>query len=453
MTGKARGGPAVVVRDLGKTYQIYETPQDRLKQIVFGRWRKYYREFTALKGVDFQVGRGETLGIVGRNGSGKSTLLQLIVGTLSPSKGSVQLGGRVAALLELGAGFNPDFTGRENVYLNGGILGMSRREVDARFPEIEAFAEIGDFLDQPVKTYSSGMFVRLAFAVAINVEPDILVVDEALAVGDEAFQRKCFARIQAFRKAGGTLLFVSHSAGAVVELCDRAICLDQGEVLCSGSPKQVVALYHKLIYALPERVSEIKRAIQSDGGEALLNLEESVPVTENEAAEAEFGLVDDFDPNMVPKTTTVYQDLGVQLHDPHIVNHDGKRVNLLVNGHEYIYTYRAEFAKEAFQVRFGMLIKTTSGLELGGAVSAPIAHGEDHVGANSVVEVRFKFKVGLAPGTYFLNAGVLGLVDGVEVYLARVIDVAMFRVQVLPTTTATAQIDFGIEPQLVIHPK
>ena len=452
MTGIPKHGPAVVVADLGKTYQIFETPQDRLKQILFGKWRKYYREFTALENVSFQVERGETLGIVGRNGSGKSTLLQLIVGTLSPSSGSVQLGGRVAALLELGAGFNPDFTGRENVYLNGGILGLSRAEIDARFPDIEAFAEIGTFLDQPVKTYSSGMFVRLAFAVAINVEPEILVVDEALAVGDEAFQRKCFARIQAFRKAGGTLLFVSHSAGAVVELCDRAICLDQGEVLCSGSPKQVVALYHKLIYALPERVEGIKKAIQSDGGEELLDLEAADPGNAARDAEVAFGLADDFDPNMVPKTTTVYQDLGVKITDPHLINHAGERVNILVNGHEYIYTYRAEFEKEAYQVRCGMLIKTTSGLELGGAVSAPIAHGQDHVGNGSVADVRFKFKVALAPGTYFLNAGVLGLVEGVEVYLARVIDVAMFRVLVLPTTTATAQVDFQIEPQMVIHP-
>lgn len=445
----ASTNPVVSVSDLGKIYQIYEAPQDRLKQILFGKWRTYYREFSALRNLNFEIHKGETLGIVGRNGSGKSTLLQLIVGTLTPTSGKVDIKGRVAALLELGAGFNPEFTGRENVYLNAGILGLSRAEIDSRFQAIADFAEIGEFLEQPVKTYSSGMFVRLAFAVAIHVEPEILVIDEALAVGDEAFQRKCFARIQSFRDEGGTLLFVSHSAAAIVELCDRAICLDQGEMLFAGSPKQVVALYHKLIYALPERVEGIKASIREDGGQGLLQLEEDGSEAETPWEESP-GLQDDYDPGLKPKTTTVYQDLGLELHDPHLETLKGQRVNSLVNRREYVYTYRAVFGVDAFNVRFGMLIKTTSGFEIGGAVNAPVSQGIDYIPAGTTAIVRFKFRAALAPGTYFLNAGVLGMVEGMEVYLARIIDVAMFRVQVDPQTTATAQVDFLIEPEVII---
>ncbi len=196
---------AIRVTNLSKSYQIYETPRDRLKQFVLPRLqriagqapRQYYREFRALNNVSFDVRKGETVGIIGRNGSGKSTLLQIICGTLTPTGGTVETRGRIAALLELGSGFNPDFTGRENVYLNASVLGLPQEEIETRFDDIAAFADIGDFIDQPVKTYSSGMIVRLAFAVAINVDPDILVIDEALSVGDELFQRKCFSRIEA----------------------------------------------------------------------------------------------------------------------------------------------------------------------------------------------------------------------------------------------------------------
>src|ERR1700754_4595403 len=200
---------------VGKVFPVYAKPHHRLMQMLSPSSAKHrwYREFTALRDVSFEVKKGETVGIVGRNGSGKSTLLQIICGTLSPTQGELQVHGRIAALLELGAGFNPDFTGRENVYLNGTVLGLSRQEIDGLFDDIAAFADIGEFIEQPVKSYSSGMYVRLAFSVAIHVTPDILVVDEALAVGDEAFQRKCFARIEKIRREGATILFVSHSAG------------------------------------------------------------------------------------------------------------------------------------------------------------------------------------------------------------------------------------------------
>jgi ABC-type polysaccharide/polyol phosphate transport system ATPase subunit len=240
---------AVRAVDLGKCYQLYERPQDRLKQMLVGRRRRYYREFWALRDVSFAVPRGGTLGVVGRNGSGKSTLLQLIAGTLAATTGRVETVGRVAPLLELGTGFNPEFSGRENVFLNGAVLGLSQDEIAARFDAIAAFADIGDFIDQPVKVYSSGMYVRLAFAVATAVQPDVLVLDEALAVGDARFQLACYERIQRMLGNGMTLLFVSHDGNAVKRLCERAIVLDGGAVAYDGAPNDALNVYSRLLFA------------------------------------------------------------------------------------------------------------------------------------------------------------------------------------------------------------
>ena len=235
---------AIDVKNVSKSYQIYEKPQDRLKQ-SFARGRKqYFREFHALSDVSFEVKPGETVGIIGRNGSGKSTLLQIICGTLHPTSGNVAVNGRIAALLELGAGFNPEFTGRENVYLNAAILGLSQAEIDEKYQSIVDFSEIGPFIDQPVKTYSSGMYVRLAFSVAISVEPDILVVDEALSVGDLNFRNKCMRRIQELRDNGVTIFFVSHDLGTVQTICDRAIWLKDGRIEMSGPSVSVCQEFH-----------------------------------------------------------------------------------------------------------------------------------------------------------------------------------------------------------------
>lgn len=241
---------AVRVVDVGKCYHIYETPRDRLKQFVLPHvrllvglpQRQYYRDFWALRDVSFELKRGEAMGIIGRNGSGKSTLLQILCGTLTPTTGIVETSGRIAALLELGAGFNPDFTGRENVYMNAALLGLTREQIEARFDAIAAFADIGDFLEQPVKMYSSGMFVRLAFAVIAHVDADILVVDEALAVGDALFTQKCMRFIRKFREHG-SLLYVSHDSGSVMSLCDRAIWLQSGNVKQRGTAKAVCEQY------------------------------------------------------------------------------------------------------------------------------------------------------------------------------------------------------------------
>lgn len=443
----------IEVKGMGKTYPVYDKPHHRLMQMLMRGNRRWYREFEALRDIDFGVHRGETMGIVGRNGSGKSTLLQILCGTLAPSTGDVSVRGRVAALLELGAGFNPEFTGRENVYLNGSVLGLTRSEIDDRFDEIAAFADIGEFIEQPVRNYSSGMYIRLAFAVAINVMPDILVIDEALSVGDEAFQRKCYARINAIRDAGATVLFVSHSAGTVLELCDRAILLDRGELLMQGTPKAVVSSYHKLLYTSADKAAEVRENIrqQTDffvGGRTHANVVaqdgEKVVLPAN---------VDDgshLDEGMFPQSTMRYQSRGARIEDARIETVQGRRVNVLRHGSEYVYAYRVTFQSAAASVRFGMMIKTVTGLELGGATSAPAGMSERTVIPGQVYDVNFRFRAMLSAGTYFLNAGVSALDADGETYLDRLIDVAMFRIMPDMHRIMTGVIDFDVESAIAI---
>lgn len=255
------GNIAISVRSLRKVYQIYERPVDRLKQLVFGRTgARHYREFVALEDVSFELRRGEVLGLVGRNGAGKSTLLQAICGTLTPTAGSVTVNGRIAALLELGAGFNPEFSGRENIYLNAAVLGLSRAQIDERYDAIVAFADIPGFIDQPVKTYSSGMYVRLAFAIATSVDPDILIVDEALSVGDGAFSRKSFDRIMQLKEGGATILFCSHSTYQVEALCSRALWMERGRVRMDGVSSGVVDAYARSLEAGQEPMDGVEAA-------------------------------------------------------------------------------------------------------------------------------------------------------------------------------------------------
>lgn len=247
---------AIRISNLSKCYEIYGTPRDRLKQFVLPRMRRlagkepkqYFREFWALKDVSFEVKKGETVGIIGRNGSGKSTLLQMICGTLNPTAGNIHVNGRVAALLELGAGFNPEFSGRENIFTNGALLGLSQSEIEARYDDIVAFADIGLFIDQPVKMYSSGMYVRVAFAIAANMDPSVLIIDEALAVGDLAFQAKCMARLKDLTDAGTTILFVSHDLSSVRNICQKVLWLNQGQAMDFGSPKEIVESYVRQLH-------------------------------------------------------------------------------------------------------------------------------------------------------------------------------------------------------------
>lgn len=435
------------VSNLSKCFQIYAKPSDRLLQMLARGFKQFYREFWALKDVSFEVKKGETVGIVGRNGSGKSTLLQLICGTLNPSGGNIQINGRIAALLELGSGFNPEFTGRENVYMNAAVLGLTKKEIDARYAEIEAFADIGQFIDQPVKTYSSGMSVRLAFAVAINSDPEVLVIDEALSVGDELFQRKCFARIEAIKKNGATILFVSHSGAAVIGLCDRAILVDSGELLGSGEPKEIIGKYQKLLYAPGDKQAGIRREIQSEFGKSVVGDVSSCALPKSESAESQVF----FDPHLKPKSTLAYESRGALISDAAISTLSGKRVNCLKRGETYRYGYKILFQHGATNVRFGMLIKSTMGVELGGAVSAPnISESVEYVESGTEINVDFKFKCMLNSGTYFLNAGVQGETNVDQVYLHRILDACMFRVLPDAENMATGMVDFNCIPSWLV---
>lgn len=444
---------AIRVNNLSKRYEIYTTPRDRLKQFVLPRLRRligksakqYFDEFWALNDVSFEVGKGETVGIIGRNGSGKSTLLQMICGTLNPTSGSIQTNGRIAALLELGSGFNPEFTGRENVYMNAAVLGLSNEEIDARFEDIVAFADIGNFIEQPVKTYSSGMMVRLAFAVAINVDPEILIVDEALSVGDELFQRKCFSRIEAIRANGATILFVSHSGGTIVELCDRAILLDAGEKLAVGLPKQIVGSYQKLLYAPDDKRDVIREQIcraEVSVGESASDVED-LPIKQTQE------LQESFDPNLKPSSTIEYESHGAFIETLSIQTLAGEQVNNLVRGRTYCYVYSVRFTECARNVRFGMLIKTMNGMELGGATSdRSLNNGLKFVNKGTVVDVKYKFTCLLNTGLYFLNAGVSGNVSGENKHLHRIIDAFCFRVREDYSGYSTGVIDFSCLPEI-----
>lgn len=437
--------PAVRVQNLCKVFPVYRKPSHRLMQmLVPGSRQRWYREFEALRGLDFTVPKGQTVGIVGRNGSGKSTLLQIICGTLTPSKGTVEVNGRVAALLELGAGFNPEFTGRENAILNATVLGLSKPEIYEKLDDILAFADIGAFVDQPVKTYSSGMYVRLAFAVAINVTPDILIVDEALSVGDEAFQRKCFARIEAIRDAGATVLFVSHSASTVVDLCDRALLLDQGELLADGGPKFVVSQYQKMLYAPADRMAQVRMAICSSSASVDTAPASTVSAPAAEPPELEAH----WDDGLVPDSTVIYENRGARIIDPHLTTLDGRRVNVVAPGGEYVFTYQVTFDQAMAGVRCGMMVRTVTGIELAGAATSQAADAIPLVERGAELQVRFRFRCLLAPGAYFLNAGVLARLGEGEEFVDRRVDVAMFRVMPVPGRLATGIVDLCVIPEL-----
>ena len=436
MSSSADRESVIRVDRVSKVYRIFNRPHHRLLQSL-NRQGKYSHDFTALDDVSFTVARGETVGIIGKNGSGKSTLLQIICGVLAPTFGTVEVSGRVAAILELGAGFNSEFSGRENVMLGATLLGMSEVEAREAMPEIIRFSELEDFIDQPVKTYSSGMYIRLAFSLAINVHPDILVIDEALAVGDEAFQRKCFGKIEYLKSNGCTLLFVSHSAGSVTHLCDRAILLDGGKLLLSGTPKHVVALYQRLLYAPTQKRAEVLEEIRvaDAAGEDTIEYGDTVewvsgadhsPAIEqyksrsNERYEADLKSTSTVE--LIPK--------GVRLRNVCILNQDGLRVNVLAPGGVYEVSYEAQFLKEGRYINLGMMIKSIEGIELFGMTSNAVGDSLEHIPEGTVGSIRFKFRNLFLPGTYFLNVGCHGVdEEGEPGFLHRVLDAYLFKVE------------------------
>jgi lipopolysaccharide transport system ATP-binding protein len=417
---------------VSKGYHLWKRPQDRLRHALFGRFGKSYgRFFWALRDVSFDVRPGEAVGIVGRNGSGKSTLLEIVAGTVAPTEGEVRLGGRVAALLELGSGFNPEFTGRENVFLTGSLLGVDRVEMVERFAEIAAFADIGEFMEQPLRTYSSGMIVRLAFAVQAMLRKDLLLIDEALVVGDEAFQQKCMALLKRFRDAGGTLLLVSHDTQAIVRHCERCLLLHGGELLADGASKPVTDAYQKLLYAAPEKVAHLAAELRRLGPEALSSAREgATPASALAPGEASplADPADGWDPEMPATDEVRYGNGDAEICEFGLFGEDGRRVNVVVAGQRYRWTYTVRFLRDAWNVNFGMMLKTVDGVDVAGLSSDREMVGFDRIEAGATVVVEFSFRMSVVPGTYLLNSGVGGLVDGRQTYLSRRVDIAMLRV-------------------------
>ncbi|HUP22739.1 MAG TPA: ABC transporter ATP-binding protein [Thermoanaerobaculia bacterium] len=426
--------PAIHARGLGKCYRLYRRAEDRLRQALFPRRGTFVHEHWALRGVDLTVERGRTVGVVGRNGSGKSTLLELVAGSLRPTTGELRVEGRVAAILELGSAMNPEFTGRENARLLAAVAGLGRAEIERRLEEILGFADIGEFVDQPVKVYSSGMLLRIAIAVALAVEPDVLVVDEVLAVGDEPFQRKCFARLEALRRRGATVLFASHDATTVMSLCDAVLLLDRGEALLYGEPKHVIERYLQLAFAPTETRDELRAEIRG-----LVTGADRSAAGPGMAARAAAA----FDPELRSQSAVHLGPNGAEILDPRLETAAGERVNVLVRGEAYRYRYRVRFDAEHRRVRFGMLVKTKTGFELGGSASSSAAEAYPHVMAGAVAEVEFRFACRLLPGTYFLNAGVLSMHSEGETYLHRILDAVAFRVRGEGESKETGIVDFG----------
>ncbi len=420
---------AISARGLSKMYPLYARPQDRLKQSLWRvlppflrrQPRTFYREFWALRDLSFDIKKGEAVGVIGRNGSGKSTLLQIIAGTLAPTEGEVRINGRVAALLELGSGFDPEFTGRENVYLNGSIWGLTPKEVDNIFDDIAAFANIGQFIDQPVKHYSSGMFVRLAFAVQTFVPKEIFVVDEALAVGDTAFQRKCLASLEQFKADGGTVLLVSHEAQTIVRQCERCLLLHQGQLIVDDAGKPATDLYQKIMFSAPQNIAALLDTTRQNG---------PAPAPDNNRSSRPppVAPADWFDPKLPQPVENLYGNGGAEIVDWAMTNAQGERVNVLVAGRRYHWNYTVRFNQPARNVHFGMMLKTVDGLDVASMASFREQIYFDAIPAGTVYRVNFGLTINITPGDYFLNIGVGGRTDTEQTYLQRRVDVAMVRV-------------------------
>jgi lipopolysaccharide transport system ATP-binding protein len=388
--------PALRVEGISKQYRIYDRPADRLKESLTRGRRKYHREFWALSNISFEIERGTTTGIIGPNGSGKSTLLQIITGTLEPTHGATWHEGRIAALLELGAGFNPEFTGIENVFMNASLLGLSKAETERLLPQIESFAEIGDFIYQPIKTYSSGMQLRLAFATAIATSPDILIIDEALAVGDAVFQHRCLRRIKSMQESGTTILFVSHDPAAIRALCTRAILLNQGQMIADGAPPDVLNRYQKIIMARQQayETGQRSQALRSETSDnAPVSQEPPVPgLLQLDAA----------------ALTSLFRhgDRSAEILQVELLDESDQRVELVETGEpvtvRVIYVAHADLD----DVVCGFLIRNRHGIHIYGTNTELQQVESGRVGKSQVNEVRFSFNCWIAPDLLSLSVAV-----------------------------------------------
>jgi len=388
---------AIHVDQLTKIYRLYDRPRDRFLESLGLTRKTLSREHYALRSVSFDVARGETVGIIGVNGSGKSTILKIITGVLSATQGEVQVNGRISALLELGAGFNMEYTGRENIYLNGTMIGFSKEEIDARLEDILAFADIGQFVDQPVKTYSSGMFVRLAFAVAINIDPEILIVDEALSVGDVYFQSKCYRKFEEFKEMGRTILFVSHDLSSISRYCDRVLLLHQGSLIAEGAPRDMVDLYKKLLVGQLDTETLEAKHVPSAENE-----------TKGEPEPASWTPAFTCNPQI-----NEYGDGTAQIVGFNILDKDGNSSNTIEKGTEWTVQMRVLFHKPVSDPIYAFTITNLKGTDITGTNTLFEKVNVRPRGEGEYQELSFTQQMDLQGGEYMLSLGCTGY-DGAD---------------------------------------
>lgn len=433
---------AILVEQVSKKYKLYKNKRDRMIEALFP-FRNTHRDFFALKNINIRVNKGEILGIIGKNGSGKSTLLKIMSGILTPTSGKVQSRGTIIALLELGAGFNPEFTGIENVFFYCSILGYKKDEIRKKLKEIIDFSEIGEHLDQPLKTYSSGMKARLAFSVSIHVNPDILIVDEILSVGDEQFQRKSYLKMEEFFKSGKTVLFVSHNTSAINRLCTRAIFLHEGEKILEGPSSFVTKHYEKYLYSIDIKRDEILNELR------LLNYNEDLKkeyksrqedIKENSHDDSDFyspdsipkdGTEDSYLPGLKPASTLITKNFDLNIYDFKMLNLQNEMVNILTTGDEYIFSFKVELGEAVKNFIAGISINTPKGIMLGGATvhhwnqsQLPLKLFKD-----DIYLLEWKWKCNLMDGSYYISIITRQKPAADEIVLCKITDAYIFKVR------------------------
>ncbi|WP_125142812.1 ABC transporter ATP-binding protein [Clostridium transplantifaecale] len=442
---------AIEIKDVTKIYRLYEKPIDRLKESLNIGHKEYHKDFYALSNISFSVEKGQTIGIIGTNGSGKSTILKIITGVLTPTSGQVKVDGTISALLELGAGFNMDYTGIENIYMNGTMMGFSRKEMEAKLQDILEFADIGDFVYQPVKTYSSGMFVRLAFALAINVEPEILIVDEALSVGDVFFQSKCYRRMDEIRKNGTTIVMVTHDMGSIIKYCDKVILLNRGEFIAEGSAGKMVDMYKKILAGQMEALREELAQMSDFSGEkvVLAEMGGGEPGEDPASADKASG------PSLMRNKLTVnlnreeYGDGRAEIFDMGLIDQRGNITNLLLKGESFTIKEKIRFNDAIQAPIFTYTIKDKKGNDLTGTNT--LFEGTDikPVKKGDVYEVAFTQKMTLQGGEYLLSMSCTGFENGEHVVYHRLYDVVNITVISNKNTVGVYDMEPEVEAVLV----
>lgn len=451
---------------LSKCYRIYNHPRDRLIQALWGRDRRckpkrFFRDFWALQELSFSLRRGQTLGVIGRNGSGKSTLLQLLCGTLEPTTGEVQVRGRVGALLELGSGFNPEFSGLENVFFNAALLGLSKAETDQRLDQILGFADIGEFISQPVKAYSSGMAMRLAFAVQAHIDPDVLVVDEALAVGDELFQKKCYDHLNKLKDQGTAVLLVTHSCPQIIQHCDQALLLHKGKARMLAEPARVTVTYQRLMNASDQVwEEEFKEMIHGEKPEkpeiTLKTVAGDVLVTDTPANRAQHleQIQAWLDTELKPQTTQVYPSRGATIRDCWVETDKGERVNVLPFGQDFKITIVYTSESDLTCIGFACHLANHTGLRITGqtvpaSINSSPGHHITNIAAGSEWQVSYSFSGGLWPGVYFVGGGIVTCKEGITSFVHRVIDFRAIRILDSKPLSVIGAASLQIQPPII----